>query len=69
MIKPSIILYGVALENQLAILKEIKVDVNNWVTYYLDEKSGQRWIREHKYPEMHAGGPAQLRLIEMFPWE
>ncbi len=50
-------------------LKEVKVDSVNWVTYYLDEQTGEKWIEERLYPEMQAGGPPQLRLIDKFPWE
>lgn len=50
-------------------LKEIKVDAVNWVTFYIDENSGEKWIEEHIYPEMQAGGPPQLRLVDKFPWE
>lgn len=50
-------------------LTEVKVDAVNWITYYLDEQTGEKWIEERLYPEMHAGGPPQLRLIDKFPWE
>ena len=57
------------LYKKLETLKEIKVDVVNWVTYYQDEETGEKWIEERLYPEMQAGGPPQLRLIDKFPWE
>jgi hypothetical protein len=50
-------------------LKEIKIDAVNWVTYYLDEQTGEKWIEEHIFSEMQAGGPPQLRLLVKFPWE
>ncbi len=50
-------------------LIEIKIDVINWETYYLDEKTGEKWIEEYLFPEMQAGGLSQLRIIERFPWE
>ena len=50
-------------------LKEVKIDAVNWVTYYLDELTGEKWIEERLFPEMQAGGPPQLRLIDKFPWE
>jgi Immunity protein 27 len=50
-------------------LKEVKVDSVNWVTYYIDEMTGEKWVEEYPYPEMQAGGPPQLRLIAKFPWE
>jgi len=57
------------LYKKVATLHLVKIDAVNWVTYYLDEITGEKWIEEHLYPEMQAGGPPQLRLIEKFPWE
>lgn len=50
-------------------LKEIKIDPVKWVTYFIDDQNGEKWIEEHLYPEMQGGGPPQLRLIDKFPWE
>jgi len=50
-------------------LQQIKIDSDNWVTYYLDNKTNEKWIEERIYSEMQAGGPPQLRLIGKFPWE
>lgn len=57
------------LYKKLETLKQVKVDAVNWVTYYLDEETGEKWIEERLYAEMQAGGPPQLRLIDKFPWE
>jgi hypothetical protein len=38
-------------------LKEIKIDPVNWITYFIDEQNGEKWIEERLYPEMQAGGP------------
>ena len=54
---------------KIATLNEVKTDVVNWVNYFLDENTGEKWIEERLYPEMQAGGPPQLRLIDKFPWE
>ena len=51
------------------LLQIIKVDADNYITYFLDERTGSKWIEEYLFPEMHGGGPPQLRLIEKFPWE
>ncbi len=50
-------------------LKKIKVDLENWTTYYSDLETGEKWIKEYPFPEMQAGGPPQMRLLEKFPWE
>ena len=54
---------------KIETLKVIKTDSINWLTYYLDESTGEKWIEEHMFPEMQAGGPPQLRKLERFPWE
>ena len=65
----NIILKGDDFYRKKNGLKELKIDSDNWVTYYMDEKSGEKWIEEYLYPERQGGGPPQLRLIDKFPWE
>lgn len=65
----SIIQSGVVMDKKISTLKEVKVDSINWAIYYLDEKNGEKWVREYPYAYLQAGGPPQLRLIEKFPWE
>jgi hypothetical protein len=55
--------------NKVSTLKEVEVDPVNWLTYFIDEKNGEKWVEERIYPEMQAGGPPRLRLLEKFPWE
>jgi len=50
-------------------LKKIKIDNINWLTYYLDENTGQKWVKEYPHSEYHGGDVPRLRLIEKFPWE
>ena len=50
-------------------LREIRVDNVNWITYYIDDASGEKWAEEYPHAERQGGGPPQLRLIEKFPWE
>jgi len=52
-----------------ASLKQIRIDSVNWMTYYIDEKTNEKWVEEYPYAEMQGGGPPQLRLIQIFPWE
>ncbi len=54
---------------KLETLKEIKTDAVNWVTYYFDERTNEKWIKEYPHSEYHGGGAPQLRLINKFPWE
>ena len=64
-----IIKSGAEMKKKLETLKEIRVYNVNLVTYYLDEHTGEKWIEEYPFPEMHAGGPPQLLFIDNFPWE
>lgn len=64
-----IITSGEQMERKVASLKEIKVDIETWEIFYLDEAAGEKWVQEYPYSEMQAGGPPQLRLINKFPWE
>lgn len=67
--KNDVIIKGVDFYVKRDTLKEVKVDKVNWNAYYIDERTNEKWIEEYLYPEMQAGGPPQLRLIEKFPWE
>lgn len=60
---------GEDLYAKIATLKEIKIDSENWLIYYIDEKSNEKWVEEKPHSEMHGGGPSQLRLLDKFPWE
>jgi hypothetical protein len=60
---------GAAMDLKIATLTKVKVDYDYFLIFYLDELSGEKWIREQLHPEMQAGGPPQLRLIDKFPWE
>ena len=64
-----IIKSGLALEEKLQNLKKIRVDDENWETYYLNESTDEKWVIEFPYAYLQEGGPPQLRLLEKFPWE
>jgi hypothetical protein len=51
------------------MLKRVEVDKVNWLVYYIDEKSAEKWVEEYPQSEYHGGGAPQLRLISKFPWE
>jgi hypothetical protein len=54
------ILVGEELYKKVETLKSIYVDSDYYETFYLDEKTREIWIEYHPYPEMQAGGPAEL---------
>jgi hypothetical protein len=60
---------GEELSNKKDTLNKIRVDNINWVIYYLDETTGEKWLEEYPFAEMQGGGPPQLRQIERYPWE
>ena len=33
-------------------LKQVQIDGENWLIYYIDEKSDEKWVK--KYPNSHA---------------
>jgi hypothetical protein len=57
------------LYKKLENLKEIKIDAVNWVTYYVDESNGEKWVKEYPHSEYHGGGAPRLRSVDKFPWE
>ncbi|MBC7873666.1 MAG: hypothetical protein H7Y01_06710 [Ferruginibacter sp.] len=63
------ILEGVLMFEKIKTLKQIKIDGENWLIYYVDEINGDKWVKEYPESEYHGGGPAQLKLVEKFPWE
>jgi immunity protein 27 of polymorphic toxin system len=60
---------GEEFYRKIETLKEVKIDALNWVSYYVDESSGEKWAKEYPHSEYHGGGAPQLRSIEKFPWE
>ena len=64
-----VILIGEELYNKLNSLSEEFIDKENWLVFYIDKKTGEKWVKEYPYAELQGGGPPQLRLIKNFPWE
>ena len=54
---------------KIETLQKVRVDADNYCTYYIDNASGEKWVKEHPESEYHGGGVPQLRLLEKFPWE
>ena len=55
--------------NKKEVLTKIRVDNVNWLIYYVDETTKEKWVEEYPNSEAHGGGAPQLRLISKFPWE
>lgn len=65
----EIIIVGEDFYRKKALLEKVKVDAVNWVVYYIDNSTGEKWVEEYPHSEMHGGGAPQLRRINFFPWE
>jgi hypothetical protein len=53
--------------DKIKTLKEVNKE--NWVVFYVDVKTGEKWINEYPESSEHGGGSAILRRIDRFPWE
>jgi hypothetical protein len=53
--------------DKIKTLKEVNKE--NWVVFYVDVKTGEKWINEYPESSGHGGGSAILRRIDRFPWE
>jgi hypothetical protein len=51
-------------QKRLTLVKQL-----NWENYYIDERTGEKWLQEYPNSRLHGGGPPQLRLVEKFPWD
>lgn len=69
MTSPIIMPSSKEMEKKVDTLTKVRVDADYYRTYYIDPITEEKWVKEHPEGEMHGGGPAQLRLIEKFPWE
>lgn len=45
-------------------LKQARIDYEKWETEYIDEKTGERWIKDYPHSELHGGGPPRLRKVD-----
>ena len=50
-------------------LSQVRVDSENWLIYFINKETAEKWIKEYLNSGYHGGGTAQLRKIEKFPWE
>lgn len=63
----EVVIVGNPMELKLQTLKCVSGE--DWDTYYLDESTNEKWIKEYPNSEYHGGGAPQLKKIEKFPWE
>jgi len=47
-------------------LKKLKVNVENWLVFCVDEANGDKWVKEYPHSEYHGGGSVQLKLLDKF---
>lgn len=65
----DIIIKGDAMDRKLENLKLVDTKGAEWLFYFIDEKKGEKWVKEYPHSAYHGGGEPQLRLIDKFPWE
>lgn len=65
----DIILYGEFMDQKIARLKSLGTNAKRRETYYIDEESGEKWVKEYSASEMPSSGSAQLRKVFEFPFE
>lgn len=63
------IIQGDELDLKKIKLQKVRVDNINWLVYYIDENTNEKWVEEYINSGLHGGGPPQLRLLDKFPWE
>ena len=65
----DIILYDEFMDHKIATLKSLGTNFKRRETYYVDEESGEKWIKEYSPSEMPGPGSAQLRRVSEFPFD
>lgn len=55
---------GEEVIEKLESFEKIKVDVDNWKTYYFDPVTGLYWILEYLSSELQGGGEPTLIQID-----
>lgn len=45
-------------------LKKVKSDPRTWITEYIDERDGSKWLIDYPESEHHGGGSPRLRKVE-----
>ena len=65
----QLIIEGEEMYEKEKALKHLRTDGEKWMVYYIDEANGEKWVKEYPESSYHGGGPAQLKLLEKFPWE
>ena len=42
-------------------LRVLRVDSVAWETHYINDVTGEEWIKDYPHGELHGGGPPRLR--------
>lgn len=59
--------YGKDAEEKTATLRKVKVDDENWRTYYTDDETGDNYVKVYLESHLHGGGPSRLIKIGEIP--
>lgn len=60
--------YGQEAEEKITTLKKIKSDDVRWYVYYIDEETGDKYVKIYLEGHLHGGGPPRLIRISDFPF-
>lgn len=52
---------------KIKILKKIKYFPTRWITFYLDESNGEKWVDSKPNSNFQGGGSSILTLVDEFP--
>lgn len=52
---------------KIKTLKQVKYFPARWITFYLDERTGEKWVHDRPDSELQGGGLGRLTLVENFP--
>lgn len=59
---------GEEASEKAATLKEVKKSADGWDTYYIDEKTNEKFIMLYLESHLQGGGPPRLIKLSDFPF-
>jgi hypothetical protein len=65
----DIILYSPFMEQKINTLKKMDESIEGSEEYYIDDITGEKWIKEYFPGQIDADEFTQLRKVQQFPFE
>ncbi len=60
--------YGKDANEKAESLKKVKDDSKNWLIYYIDENTNDKYVKVFLESHLQGGGPPRLIKISDFPF-